>query len=104
VCSGSNDASDACEYYYYGTCAIRLGKFESGDATWTTDSRESVNKIFPLIFKDDQEKSCASQMQAAATFGSSQILLTKGSAEGDLSLYGTDDFSVDERTYTYTFA
>jgi hypothetical protein len=43
-------------------------------------------------------------MQAAVTFGSSQILLTKGSAEGDLSLYSTDDFSVDEKTYTYTFA
>lgn len=37
ACSGSdNDASKACEFYWYNECAIRLGKFESGNASWTT--------------------------------------------------------------------
>jgi hypothetical protein len=55
----------------------------------------------PLNFKDGQQKSCASQMQTAATFGGSQTLLTKGSTKGDMSLYGTDQFSVDEESYKY---
>jgi len=83
ACSGSvTDATEACEFFQDGYCAIPLGTFTSADGDkYQTGSRDTKGVSLPLSMTS-QQAACAAEMLVVASLNqgtNTQRLMTKGS-------------------------
>lgn len=69
--------SEDCSFYYFGSCAIKLGSFDD-NSKFSTNSRDNVNRKVELT-QTEQELACSKQMIVNSANNNYQNLMLKGS-------------------------